>query len=101
MHVPWLEPSSDVWPRPKVWPTSWHITWLRWAGVLYCDMMKYVSFILAVPCTMWPLLSQIWAKPSQPFLPYNALQTSTRPLFGRHRLPVVLPATTSVSSTSE
>ncbi len=47
---------------------------------------------------MWSPLSQICASPSQPVLPYAALQTSTRPAAGWQRLPVVLPATTVVVS---
>src|SRR5215207_1334293 len=70
-----LVPDVLWWPRPKVWPTSWHIT-----CCLVYAVMEYESFILAVPCTMWPPLVQIEAKPIQPVWPYALLQTFTRPL---------------------
>jgi len=47
---------------------------------LYLEVLKYVSFILAVPYTMWPPLAQTVAKPIQPVEPYSLLQTFTRPL---------------------
>src|ERR687886_2394650 len=86
MHVPRLVllKFSSWWARPKVWPTSWHITRCLQAGVLYFAVLKYVSLSLVVPFTMCLPLTQIWAKPSHPLLPYFALQTSTRPLCALH-----------------
>jgi hypothetical protein len=40
---------SSWWSRPKVWPTSWHITTFLQAGVLYVAVLKYVSLTLIVP----------------------------------------------------
>ena len=66
--------------------------------------MSYVSLTLTAPCVMWLPLIQMWARPSQPLLPYAALQTSTRPLVGRQRLMLLEappPATIVVSSTED
>src|SRR5215212_2124104 len=51
MHDPrlMLLKISSWWSRPKVWPTSWHITRFLQAGVLYVAVLKYVSLTLVVP----------------------------------------------------
>jgi hypothetical protein len=55
----------------------------RQAGVLYCAWLKYVSFTFVIAWLMWLRpLTQIWAIPSQPVLPYDALQASIRPDVG-------------------
>src|SRR5512138_2427563 len=46
-----------------------------------------------------PPVIQMVATPSQPVLPYEALQTSTRPLVGRQFFGLAPPATMVVSST--
>src|SRR5215204_5128262 len=101
MHVPrfGLSKTSSWWSRPKVWPTSWHITRFLQAVVLYFAVLKYVSLTLVAPCVMCFPLTQIWASPSQPLLPYSALQTSTCPLVGRQFFGLAPPATIGVSST--
>src|ERR671917_228534 len=103
MHVPLLGSVkvSLSWPRPKVWPTSWHITMFFQASLLYLSVVKYESFILVVPCVIWSPLSQIEAIPSQPLLPYFALQTSTRPVVAPHLFALLWPPTTEVSSESD
>src|SRR5215204_39977 len=85
MHDPRLGllKISSWWSRPKVWPTSWHITRFLQAGVLYVAVLKYVSLTLVVPAVMWLRRpTQICAMPSHPLVPYAALQTSTLPLVG-------------------
>src|SRR6266508_2460943 len=103
MQVPrfGLLKSSSWWSRPNVCPTSWHDTRFRHAVVLYVAVLKYVSFSFTVPCVMWtPPVIQIDAMPSQPLLPYVALQTSTRPVVALQRLGLfACPATIVVSST--
>src|SRR4026207_1379443 len=92
MHVPRLAllKFSSWWSRPKVCPTSWQVTSCRHAGVLYCAMAKYVSLSFTEPRLMWlPVVTLIDATPSQPVVPYAALQTSTWPVAAVHevRLP--------------
>src|SRR5215217_7911203 len=104
MHDPrfGLLKVSSWWSRPKVWPTSWHITNCLQAGVLYFAVLRYVSLTLVVPATMcWLLFIQICARPSQLFWPYAALQTSTLPLVGLQIAGFFFPWTTLVSSTLE
>src|SRR5215203_6040181 len=91
-----LVPDVLWWPRPKVWPTSWHIT-----CCLVRRPMEYESFILAVPCTMWPPLVQIEARPIQPLEPYSLLQTFTRPLVAGQVLVQASLSTIVVFSTVE
>src|SRR3989304_7323383 len=87
---------SSWWSSPKVCPISWHITRFFHAGVLYFAVLKYVSFNLTVPFVIWSPLTQIDAMPSQPFLPYFLLHTSTRPFTGLQFFRFV-PGTTIVS----
>src|SRR5262245_4821950 len=104
MQVPrfGLLKSSSWWSRPSVWPTSWQETRFRHAVVLYGGLLWYVSLSLTVPWTMWlPVVSQIWATPSQPVLPYDALQISSWPSVGRQFRGLVPPATIVVFSTLE
>src|SRR5918997_5324877 len=104
MHDPRLVLArvSSWWSRPKVWPTSWHITRFLHAGLLYDLVLKYVSFSLAVACVMCSPLRQMVAMPSQPFLPYFALQTSTRPFVAPQFVGLVPPpGIFVVSSTSD
>src|SRR3989338_8201018 len=110
MHEPrfGLSKSSSWWSSPNVCATSWHITILFHAGVLYVDNLKYESFTFTVPCTICVPLTQTLATPSHPLKPYLALHTSTRPLVGTQffgvYLPLVLfvpPATIAVSSTAD
>src|SRR5215211_1821705 len=101
MHVPRFRLSkfSSWWSNPKVWPTSWHITRFLQSDLLYLVVLKYVSLTLVAPCVMCLPLVQICASPSQPLLPYSALQTSTRPLSGWQLFTPACPRTTGVSST--
>src|SRR5919197_5664390 len=95
------EPSVLWWSSPNVLPTSWHRTCSLSDELSYAGSEKYVSFTFTVPCVMCfvPDASQICATPSQPLLPYEPLQTSTRPAVALQRLLRDSPGTTVVSRT--
>src|SRR3989344_7020071 len=104
MHVPRfaLLKFSSWWSRPKSCAISWHMPSRRHAGVLYVAVLKYVSFIFAVPLVMCvPPVTDICAMPSQPFLPYLAFQTSMRPVVARQTFGLPAPPATFVRFSTE